>query len=971
MVYLFPILATAAMLVPLLSGPASAATVSPKSAPRATTPVMGTYVSMPPFRITDTRSNSGEPNAGKTLTAGSTLDVQVTGLGSVPAGASAAVLNVTAVDPTAAGFLTVYPAGTSTPTVSNLNFTPGETVANLVTVPLSSSGAVSIFNYAGSTNVVVDVEGYYTSTPATDGIGLYNPISPVRALGTLAVGRSIAANSSLPVVVAGSSANDGVPSTATAVVANLTAERATAPSFLTVYPAGAARPLASNLNFPKQARNVAIANRVTVEVGTSGQIEVYNHAGTVDVDVDVDGYYTGLGGTGSVFVPITPVRVADTRTSSLVGAGTPIAPNTTESFLLAAAGSGIPAGTATAVAANFTVISGDAPGYLTVYPTSDTTNPVASDVNWVANESVPNFTIADIDSAGKVDVFNSHGATINLAIDVFGYFEPSNAGPIMVSAVVTDKSIAITYNEPVSCPASASSDFSYEWTGSASGGAITSGSCTTSGDVLTLTGSSFTLPGSTGGTIVYTAPANNSDAVYATNNPTEYEATQSLAVPAATVVPAMVSAYETGSTLVVTYNEDVTCPTNADANGDFVYNYTGVATDQITGCTVSGPDQLTLDLASAEPPAPGTLVYTAPATNSPATAVWATGSSSPVLYAATQTLSGSMWTTPTITAAVVNSSTQIELTFNEPVACPTTGADADFVYDSSTGTSGGAVTGCSNASADQLYLTGAFTLPGSTASIAYTAPGSPTSGASGNAVYSPNNFPQFAKTQTTAVTVPPTPVMVSAVVTGASIVITYNENVTCPTAAYSDFVYYSSGTTSGGAIASCSGTTTVTLLPATPPFDLPVGTTGSIVYNAPATNSQTASVFATGTSVYAPTQKLTLTGIPAMVSAVVTSGSIAITYGQPVSCPTTGADADFVYDSVTVPNPTPGGTVTGCTSSGDVLTLTATGGFNAPQGTAAIIYTEPGTPTVNNAVYATGTTVFATSQTLGGASITS
>ena len=43
----------------------------------------------------------------------------------------------------------------------------------------------------------------------------------------------------------------------------------------------------------------------------------------------------------------------------------------------------------------------------------------------------------------------------------------------------------------------------------------------------------------------------------------------------------------------------------------------------------------------------------------------------------------------------------------------------------------------------------------------------------------------------------------------------------------------------------------------------------------------------------------------------------------------------------------------------------------APQGTAAIIYTEPGTPTVNNAVYATGTTVFATSQTLGGASITS
>jgi len=64
------------------------------------------------------------------------------------------------------------------PVVSNLNFTPGVTVANLVTVPLSSSGMVSIYNYAGSTNVVVDVEGYYTSVPLANGSGLYNSLSP-------------------------------------------------------------------------------------------------------------------------------------------------------------------------------------------------------------------------------------------------------------------------------------------------------------------------------------------------------------------------------------------------------------------------------------------------------------------------------------------------------------------------------------------------------------------------------------------------------------------------------------------------------------------------------------------------------------------------------------------------------------------------------------------------------------------------
>ena len=186
-------------------------------------------------------------------------------------------------------------------------------MANLVTVPLSAAGGVSIYNFAGSTDVVVDVEGYYTSTPATNNLGLYTPLSPYRALGSLAAGAPIAANTAVPVTVTGTAT--GVPGNASAVVVNVTAEGATNPSFLTVYPAGATQPVASNLNFGIQGTNVAIANRATVGVGTNGQIEVYNHTGSVNVDVDVDGYYSGAGGAGSVFVPITPVRLADTRTA--------------------------------------------------------------------------------------------------------------------------------------------------------------------------------------------------------------------------------------------------------------------------------------------------------------------------------------------------------------------------------------------------------------------------------------------------------------------------------------------------------------------------------------------------------------------------------------------------------------------------------------------------------------------------------
>ena len=110
----------------------------------------------------------------------------------------------------------------------------------------------------------------------------------------------------------------------------------------------------------------------TVGVGTDGQIEVYNHTGSVSTwTLTWTATTAAAGGTGSAFVPITPVRVADTRTASTVGTQTPIAANTTEKFLLATTTpvSGIPA-TATAVATNVTVVPADAAGYLTVYPTS-------------------------------------------------------------------------------------------------------------------------------------------------------------------------------------------------------------------------------------------------------------------------------------------------------------------------------------------------------------------------------------------------------------------------------------------------------------------------------------------------------------------------------------------------------------------------------------------------------------------------
>jgi hypothetical protein len=378
-----------------------------------------TYTAVTPYRITDTRTGSNLPNAGNRLGVGGTITVQVTGtggVGGVPAGATAAALNVTATNTSAASYISVYPAGASRPTVASLNFVAGQTVAGFMMVPLSSSGAVTVFNYAGSADVVVDVDGYYgASATATTGPGLYNPVDPFRALGTSAQGSPFSANTAEAVTVSGGTS--AVPASASAVVVNVTAV-GNAASYLTAYPAGATRPLAASLNFgPGQI----ISNRSVVGVGANGEIEIYNYAGNANVDVDVDGYYSGgSSGSGSVFVPITPERVTDTRTSTN---GTAIGSGLSESFDLAPSGSNIPT-TATAIAANFTVVPGASGGFITVYPSSDATPPLASDVNWAAGTGpVPNFTLADTSGTGSTEVYVLPNASpVNLVIDDFGYF---------------------------------------------------------------------------------------------------------------------------------------------------------------------------------------------------------------------------------------------------------------------------------------------------------------------------------------------------------------------------------------------------------------------------------------------------------------------------------------------------------------------------------------------------------------------
>ena len=380
------------------------------------------YRPLAPARILDTRTGTGGVPIAP-IGPNSTLTVQVVGRGGVPASAvGAVVLNVTATNTSAPSYLTVYPAEDPRPTASNLNWTAGQTTPNLVQVAVRESGQVTIYNAGGSTNVIFDVAGYVplvTGAPGSD--GLYNPLVPARLLdtrnGTGAVAGPLAGGSTLALQVTG---RGGVPSTGVAaVVLNVTVTSPTTIGYLTVFPAGTAVPLASNLNF---VAGQTVPNRVIVKLGAGGQVAFFNSGGSVDVIADVSGWFTDASvpaATGSVFTGVTPVRILDTR-SGIGGFSSPVGPAGTIALAVAGSG-GVPLMTSTtAVVLNVTVTNPTAGGYLTLFP-DGAAQPTTSDLNFTAGQTIPNLVVVRVGPNGKLDIFNAAGSTDVIA-DVVGWY---------------------------------------------------------------------------------------------------------------------------------------------------------------------------------------------------------------------------------------------------------------------------------------------------------------------------------------------------------------------------------------------------------------------------------------------------------------------------------------------------------------------------------------------------------------------
>ena len=402
------------------------------------------YYPLPrPIRLLDTRP--GEPacfrpgapiakNTVLTQVAPGTCDSLT-----IPANAEAVVGNATVVNnlPGAGeGYVTLYPNGAARPTVSNLNYVPGQIVPNAFTVGLGTDGAFNIYAYS-SLHVVVDITGYYA--PPSAGALYYHPLPrPIRLVDTrpgenacFRPGTPIAGNSVRVQTARGDCDGLVIPASAKAVVGNGTVVNTLPGSgegYVTLYPTGATRPTVSNLNYvPRQI----VPNAFTVGLSTDGAFNIYAYSGLHFI-ADITGYFSDQAvdenGVGLMYTPLArPIRLLDTRPGeptcySLNGV---IATGRTLTQPARATCDGLTIPTAAqAVVGNATVVntaSGAGEGYVTLFP-SGATRPTVSNLNYIPGQIVPNAFTVGLGSDGAFNIYAYSG--LHFIADVTGYFAP-------------------------------------------------------------------------------------------------------------------------------------------------------------------------------------------------------------------------------------------------------------------------------------------------------------------------------------------------------------------------------------------------------------------------------------------------------------------------------------------------------------------------------------------------------------------
>ena len=322
---------------------------TPFVATQAAPPRLEDVSSIQPSRVLDTRTGTGAPV--RQLAPGVDLSVDV----HAPAGATAVVVNLTAVDAVASGWLKAWPCDEQRPATSSLNFEPGVVAANAAIVRLAG-GRICLGSLV-AVDVIADVTGWFFGTSD------FAASSPNRLLDTRATGNPLQPGEERRLHIAGT---PGTNSSATIAALNITVDRPTRAGWVVAYPCG--QPTnASTVNF---GAGEIVANFTLV--GLSAGDVCLKSLQTTQVIVDSFGWSTGA---GKLSVQ-SPTRLLDTRDSSW---GLGPSPTGNELHLRVAGRGGVPL-TADAALLTVTVANPAGSGYVTVWP-CDQAFPLASTIN--------------------------------------------------------------------------------------------------------------------------------------------------------------------------------------------------------------------------------------------------------------------------------------------------------------------------------------------------------------------------------------------------------------------------------------------------------------------------------------------------------------------------------------------------------------------------------------------------------------
>lgn len=232
---------------------------------------------------------------------GQSAPIQIDGQDGIPpSGVTTVTATLSAANVTGNGYLVCYSDGSSTPPTSSENLTPGVITSVLVQCPVSTSdGKIRIYNGAASSvTIYLDVQGYYGSSVGDGSGAAYQPITPIR----VASGLTLTSGQVDNVTVEGSG---GVPTNATAIVADVTIVSCAQSGYVEEWPTGGDKPDPATVILSAQpGAGLNTTDLVTIVPGKNEEASFLfssTAAATCRLYVDLDGYFGG--GSAGVSYP--------------------------------------------------------------------------------------------------------------------------------------------------------------------------------------------------------------------------------------------------------------------------------------------------------------------------------------------------------------------------------------------------------------------------------------------------------------------------------------------------------------------------------------------------------------------------------------------------------------------------------------------------------------------------------------------